>query len=220
MDKFFICLAVSYKYGGRCIAGVEVNYSDHNLTIVSENGYPKWIRPVTRNTAHGEISLSTSSHCNVLDIVKMEGAESCPDCAQNENYYFNSIEKVGRVGKKASNLDLLCDTYHSLIFGNRGKAVHPDSYTELGYSLMLIKPEEVRFFMERRFNSTHDRLRVEFIYNGTRYDLPVTDPKLCEEADFGIENLTLGNKFYLTLSLGVEYEGWHSKLVANVISFD
>ena len=94
MDKFFVCMAVSYKYGGRCIGGVEVTKSsnDGSYSIVKSNGTPKWIRPVTRYSEHGEIPMQLSSSCHVLDIVKLTDVEACPDQAQSENYYFSKIE--------------------------------------------------------------------------------------------------------------------------------
>jgi hypothetical protein len=83
---------------------------------------------------------------------------------------------------------------------------------------MLIKPDDVRFFMENRYNSDVQRLRVCFTYNGHEYNLPVTDPEICQRAAYGVNQLNNSSSYYLTLSLGVEHEGWHSKLVANVIS--
>ena len=222
MDKYFICMAVSYKYGGKCVGGVEVikNGSTGNYAIVSTNGRPNWIRPITRGTMHGEIPNSISDKLQVMDILKIEGIQSCPDNAQSENYYFKTITKVGHVRQNSSNLDMLCDTYHNLIFGNRGRAVTPESYATLGYSLMLVKPDNTRFFMENRFNSDYQRLRVCFTYNGNEYNLPVTDPVLCQAATYGVEQLNDKRTYYLTLSLGVLHEGWHSKLVANVISMN
>lgn len=219
MDKLFVCMAVSYKYGGRCIGGVELTKNSDNgkYSIVTENGTPKWVRPVTRNTDHGEIPMHLSSTCSVMDIVKLTNVEACPDCAQSENYYFQGIEKVGRLTTNSRTLDILCDNSHELIFGNRGKAVHPDNYETLSYSLMLIKAENVRFFMENRYGTNRPRLRVDFSYCGNSYDLPVTDPEFCDKADYGVEELNGESAYYLTISLGVEHEGWHSKLVANVI---
>lgn len=221
MDKLFVCMAVSYKYGGRCIGGIELTQKQNNTySLIVENDTPKWVRPVTRNTAHGEIPMHLSSTCNVMDIVKLTDVEACPDCAQSENYYFRNIEKVGHLTTNAETLDMLCDRRHSLIFGNRGKAVHPDSYENMGYSLMLIKADDVNFFMETRYGTDRQRLRVNFSYNGICYDLPVTDPEYCEQADYDVDSLNGKNAYYMTLSLGVEYEGWHSKLVANVISLN
>lgn len=220
MEKYFVCMAVSYKYGGKCIGGVELerNPVTHSYSIVKVNGLPKWVRPVTQGTAHGEIPNYVSEQFQVMDILKIEDARACPDCAQSENFYFSRISKVGRASSNVKTLDMLCDSYHSLIFGNRGRAVAPESYMNLGYSLMLIKPEDVRFFMENRFNSDIQRLRVSFTYNGHEYNLPVTDPEICQRASYGVNQLNNCTSYYLTLSLGVEHEGWHSKLVANVIS--
>jgi hypothetical protein len=215
-------MAVSYKYGGRCIGGVELtkNQNDNSYSIVKENGAPKWVRPVTRNTEHGEIPMYLSSTCKVMDIVKLTDVEACPDCAQSENYYFRGIKKVGHLATNSETLNMLCDNMHNLLFGNRGKAVHPDSYETMDYSLMLIKAQDVNFFMETRYGTDRMRLRVNFSYNGITYDLPVTDPDLCEQADYGVEALNGRDAYYMTISLGVEYEGWHSKLVANVIPLD
>lgn len=222
MEKYFVCMAVSYKYGGRCIGGVELTKNNSgNYTIVSENGTPKWVRPVTKGTEHGEIPNTVSQRCNVLDIIKLYDVEACGECAQSENYYFSKIEKVGRVSKKENVLDMLCDKRHSLLFGNRGKAVHPDYFEGLEYSLMLVKTDDVTFFMEKRYGTDRERLRARFNYNGVEYDLPVTDPELCERADEnGANDLNGSENYYMTVSLGVEYEGWHSKLIANVICMD
>lgn len=220
MEKLFVCLAVSFKYGGRCIGGVEVIQSSNgssSFTVVKQNGIPQWVRPVTRYSEHGEIPMNVSSSCHVGDIVKLTDVEACPDCAQSENYYFTGIEKVGHIAINSNNLNMLCDESHSLLFGNKGKAVHPDCYREIGYSLMLIKAKDVDFFMENRWGSERKRLRVSFSYNGIVYDLPVTDPDFCETANSGVEKLNGYKSYYLTISLGVEFEGWHSKLVANVI---
>ena len=56
MDKYFICLANSYKRGGRCIAGVEVIFNgDSKWKLVrNDDGIPNWIRPIAR-TIYGEI---------------------------------------------------------------------------------------------------------------------------------------------------------------------
>lgn len=206
MDKLFVCMAVSYKYGGRCIGGVELtrNQNGNSYSIVMENGTPKWVRPVTRNTAHGEIPMHLSSTCKVMDIVKLTDVEACPDCAQSENYYFKGIEKVGHLATNSDTLNMLCDNRHSFIFGNRGKAVHPDSYETMGYSLMLIKAQDVNFFMENRYGTDRKRLRVSFSYKGITYDLPVTDPEFCEQADYGVEDLNGRATYYMTISLGVE----------------
>lgn len=57
MDKHFICLANSYKRGGRCVAGVEVTIDREEQwkVVKNEDGSPKWIRPIDSNTEYGEV---------------------------------------------------------------------------------------------------------------------------------------------------------------------
>ena len=57
MDKHFICLANSYKRGGRCIAGIEVSIDNDQWAVrCHSDGSPRWIRPIDRNTEYGEIT--------------------------------------------------------------------------------------------------------------------------------------------------------------------
>ena len=222
MDKYFVCLAVSFKYGGVCISGIELqnNEENHSYSIVYNNGNPKWIRPITRGTEHGEIPGYLSATCKVLDILKITNVEACPNCAQSENHYFSDIEKVGHLNTSVDSLNLMCDSQHSLLFGNKGKAVHPDRFATMGYSLMLIKADNVNFFMENRYGTDHKRLRACFTFNGYAYDLPVTDIALCKKASSGVDEINGKTAYYMTISLTGEHDGWHSKLIANVIPMD
>ena len=43
MDKLILCLANSYKHGGRCIAGIEVSLQKGQLSI-NESTYKKCLR--------------------------------------------------------------------------------------------------------------------------------------------------------------------------------
>ena len=54
MPTKFICLANSFKEGGRCIAGIELDAN--NIPVIIDNR-PKWIRPVC-NTEHGEVPIN------------------------------------------------------------------------------------------------------------------------------------------------------------------
>jgi hypothetical protein len=86
-----------------------------------------------------------------------------------------------------------------------------DKIGDLDHSLLLIAANDAKFEATTNVRGK-PQLRVGFTYNGIEYNLPVTDPEF--EAEFS------GNpsfeSCYLTLSVGVENEGWHSKLVAGV----
>jgi hypothetical protein len=84
MPTRIICLANSFKEGGRCLAGIDL---DNNNQPVYENGRPKWIRPVC-NTPHGEIPNHWVQLFQLLNIVEFEATESKAEGYQSENVAF------------------------------------------------------------------------------------------------------------------------------------
>jgi len=128
--------------------------------------------------------------------------------------YFseNSVKKVTSITLSSDNLDNLTSDTDTL-FGNRGKAVHEDVIVSLDHSLVFIKVNSYNVFIK----SENNQLRMNLTHNSVEYDLPITDIKF--EAMFrnnermleGIQNL------YLTISLAVVHNNWHSKLIAGVI---
>lgn len=221
MDKTFICLANSYKHGNRCLAGIEIDlYPQRNSYSVKRdaNGNPIWFRPVHRTAEAGAIPNSEAQSIVVLDIVKACLVEPCPDGAQTENYYYSRLEKLSRVSRNTKNLDGFIDNSHSVLFGNRGAAVPPDRFVNLDYSVLLIKSSQVEFYMKDRAEwNKEPQPRGKVMHNGTEYDLPVTDPIFRQVIQNDIEKANSYADYYITLSLGVEHDEWHSKLIACVI---
>ena len=80
MDKIFICLANSFKYGGRCIAGIEINVTadNHWQIIHNADGSPHWIRPIAKDTDYGEIPEGEAIYIKLLSVVKLTGVVACP----------------------------------------------------------------------------------------------------------------------------------------------
>lgn len=181
MDITFICLANSYKHGNRCIAGVVVNKqpgSSQYSIVRDNNGNPIWFRPVDRNTDAGAIPNDIAAGIHVLSIVKANDVLPCPDGAQIENHYYSTLNTVSRLSKTPENLKPLIDRRHYYIFNNKGIAVHPDAYSVLDYSILLIKSEEVHFYLKDRTQlGKEPQPRGIITYNGVKYDLPVTDPE-------------------------------------------
>lgn len=110
-------------------------------------------------------------------------------------------------------LDLLIDTQHKLIFGNRGKAVTPEDFQLGDYSVMLIKAINAEIYLEERYGKE----RVKFIHQETTYDFPITDPVFLNKIKSDPSLNKTYDVLYLVISLGVLHEGWHSKLVATII---
>lgn len=214
MKKTFICLANSKKFNERCIAGIEIELSkDGNYSVVSENGSPKWIRPVSAGN-HGQVASSLVKNIKLLDIIQIEMTQRCLAGYQSENICFDekSLGEIGSIPAKEEILNRLVDQKHKLIFGNKGKAVHADNISKIDYSLMLIKPEKFEVNPDK---NESEKLRAVFEYNSVRYDLPITDVDFIKEyTSKTVKGLT---QAYLAISLGVLHNDFHSKLCAGLI---
>ena len=219
MDTFFLCLANSYKHGGRCIAGVELSeWKDSIKIICHSNGAPKWIRPISRDTDAGAIPNEVAITIGVMDVVMLLDVEKCPAGAQCENVYFSKIINIGKsFDKYPSLLDGFVDNNQKQIFYNHGKAVKPDIYNLRGdHSILLIKTENSEVYGDTTYTD-YPRFRVKFFYKGDCYDFPITDPYYIQGLREKIIELGSKDTLYITCSLGVVHEGWHPKLAACII---
>ena len=220
-SRSFICLANSYKRGGRCIAGVEVDSNSDIkypfLTYIryNKNGSPKWIRPIA-GTQYGEIPNHIANNINLLSLVTLANGSGRPQNPHRENMSYGWI-KVRSLPFSADSslLNKFVDKVHQSIFGNRGKAISVDMAHVLDYSLMFIHVQNACAYIDE--NREKSKNRMKFNYYGTEYDFPITDPAFLDEFRKEPERFAIIPEVYLTLSLGLEFEGWHHKLVAGVI---
>ena len=216
MDKYFICLANSYKHGGRCVAGIEINLDkDGRLTIVRDpDGKPHWIRPIA-NTQFGSIPNHIAATIPLFSVVKLMDVDPCPDKAHVENMQYSQMVCRPYDFKSVSDLLSHCiDPVHQAVFYFRGKAIPAQMVERLNYSLMLIKPENAHAFIDEEREKS--KYRMKFSYYGSNYDFPITDPEFIEALKKNPEHYSDLKNIYLTLSLGLEFEGFHFKLVAAV----
>jgi len=205
----FVCLANSFKEGGRCVAGIILDNNNNPI-----NG-SQWIRPIC-NTAHNEIPTPLVSNINLLDIVEMEvSSYPNPNSYQSENALFveDSLRVVARYD---GNLDVLCDSNH-LIFGNRGKAIAEEDITGHTRSLMFVNPVNFEFFRKIYDDNPNPQTRIKFTYCGNQYDLPITDPVFLKKYQSNPVFANTSSQLFLTISIGVIHNGWYYKLVAGVL---
>jgi len=217
MDKYFICLANSYKRGGRCIAGVEVVFNGDGKwkPVCNDDGRPRWIRPIAKTT-YGEIPNYVAEDIQMLSVVKLSNVVQCPEEAHTENVHYSRMETCDYdISQEPSILNLFVDTKHQSIFHNRGRAVSAEMLMGINYSLMLIHPEKASAYLDE--NREKSKNRMKFTYYGVEYDFPITDPVFLDEFKREPKRYADIPDVYLALSLGLEFEGWHHKLVAGVI---
>lgn len=217
MDKHFICLANSYKRGGRCVAGVEISIDreEHWKVVMKEDGSPKWIRPIDSNTEYGEVPEDEARHIPMLSIVKLIDVKPCPHLSHSEDVFYHQIVAIGTIISSPEILQILSDTVHPEIFYTTELAISPETYAQGNYSLMMIHPDSFQFHED----PTKDRAkyRITFKYNEALYDFSVTDPSFYEMISSSPKVIDKLKDIYLTLSIGLVYEGRHHKLVAGVI---
>jgi hypothetical protein len=219
MKKYILCLANSHKYNERCIAGVQlIAKENQNFSLYKKESKVKWIRPIT-SCEHGEIPSKIASKIRLLDIIEFKSIRECPSGFQSENVLIDesSIKIVKSVKAKKDLLNNIIDKSIDKIFLNKGKAVSKEIIEEVSNSLLFIKPQISRFITVSN-QYVKNQLRVEFIFNSIPYNLPVTEVNLLE--NFKRNPLIIDSivEAYFTISLGLEFEGWHFKLVAGIIT--
>lgn len=209
-------MANSKKFGERCIAGIEVKKVGRAYQPVEKEGKPKWLRPISKYH-HGAVGEDLVGGINLMDIMEIDVEELCPHGYQSENATFKpeSIRKVAKIKLSEENLDKLIDMDQNNLFGNMGKAVSHDVIGSVNHSLTLIKVTD--FKINRK--DSDGQLRIEFVFNYARYDLPITDIDFIQRYNEDETLLENTNYLYLCISLGIFHNDWHSKLIAGVLYF-
>lgn len=91
----------------------------------------------------------------------------------------------------------------------------PDRFQVGDYSLMLVRAENAEIRLGVSCGKL--RYRLSFRFHDTEYDLPITDPDYLAYLRCIGATADIPEELFLVLSLGLEHEGWHPKLVATVI---
>lgn len=214
MPTRFVCLANSYKEGGRCVAGIELD-PDNKPKL--KNGNHKWVRPIC-NTLHGEIPTDLVAQLNLLDIIEIDTTDYPEEKNyQSENVYFleNSIKVTGKFS--ADQIDSLVDK-RKLIFDSRGKALSEEFIEGLSYSLMFIRTNEFQVLSKPSEDRAKKvQVRMLFCYHRNEYDFPVTDPVFLHKYQVNRNFINQYNEANLCVSVGIPWNNWHYKLVAGII---
>ena len=224
-----MCLANSYKGGGRCIAGKEV---------LPDGRLGGWIRPVLSAEESGVgnermYENEADPEPKVLDIMDVPVIGHQPKDHQQENWLVARRHRWKKVGRlEASGLRPHIDPLQPLWFdGDRSITGNIDripSYRakSLGDSLRLIRITELELEVYKNFRG-RSSVRGRFTYAGNDYSLALTDPRYqaqflnsryMREAD---GSYSFAREFLLTVSLGEPYEDDNCyKIIAALISPD
>lgn len=219
-SKSIVCLANSRKESGHCIAGLEFR----------DSAVQGWVRPVSDN-GYGEIFrhqflFADGTEPAVLDVVGFEVLGHSPDGYQSENWTIasgaNRWVREGRFSWR--DLEALPADNEPLWIQPDVKVdrVSAEFATSLSDSLRLIRVNSVVTYATTNFKGRR-QLRARFTYDGTEFDLVITDLWFeFRERDRGPGDTPVDvGPCYLTISLSHPYSnGYCFKLVAAIITRD
>lgn len=214
-----VCLANSKKYGERCIAGIVVEQRDGRLeTVHTGQNRPQWIRPVT-SEVHGQVPAKLVKDVKLGDLLQVQVLEPVPDMFQQENMLFQpkSLKNLNHVRFTNQTLQQILHKEVDL-FVNKLNRVPSADIAGLDHSLLLVHVTDFQPRIEEIYYKP--TLRGTFTWEGTVYDMPVTDVNFNLLFRENPEAWQTKRPAWLTISVGLEYEGFHYKLIAGVLSAD
>ncbi len=231
-ESRFLCLAVSRRDGGKCIAGIDIDSR-------------KWVRPVDANS-HGAVNSSQAvvseggnqvRWLSALDIVHLPLGNYVGTAIQPENW-----ELLPAKDRKAYELMRRFDLRQDMkiltgVLEKCGPLLHSygDSIPvpalgawKLDHSLSLVEPDDLYWTVTPKLkNPTQLQVRASFNFDGDLYSISVTDPAWetrCRRMGEGRhKNTAVADptkpRILLVVSLGGEpFNSQHYKFVASVLA--
>jgi hypothetical protein len=227
-----LCLAVSRREGGNCIAGIDIDSK-------------KWIRPinsrtraafadadlVVRDPVSGELRFMAPLDLIAMNLESYAGTNSQPENwivapASRENPY--AVLRRCEFPKTTRFLRAHSDRSDRLLHGPGDSVQESEFATEmLSHSLSLVAPREVAWRVSPNLKySSRFQVRAYFRFGNFDYNLVVTDPvweAKCCRLGLGMHTHAevagmQGGAVFLSISLAaVAFHGLHYKLVAGVM---
>ncbi len=170
MKKQICILTKSLKDHEYCVAGIEINSG-------------KWIRLVTTKEGGSfPKELLDENKINVLDVIEVDLLEHVPYYIQTENWLIDISKQIRKIGHKSimeiKNLHKIETPEY--IFGNCLSSLSKENIKEINHSLEMVKVDRLEFDVYDKCDG-RPHFRVNFIYNGHKYTLSLTDPKYRDE---------------------------------------
>jgi hypothetical protein len=222
-NRKILCLANSRKMSGRCLAGKEI----------AQEHLGGWVRPIS-DREHQEISeedrrYKDGRYAKLLDIIAIPMIEPRPRLYQSENHLIDANiywECVGRAtwdqvagAVDSVNGPLWINGYST--YNGCNDQVPETIASTFQNSLLLINPTRLNIIVAEEggiFAAAKRRVRADFLLNGERYNLVVTDPWMERRYLSSADGVFAVETSRLCISLGEIFQGFTYKLVAAIIT--
>jgi hypothetical protein len=212
-----LCLAFSRKYGGRCVAGL--NLADGT-----------WVRPVS-DQEYGTLYprnylLPDGNDPQVLDVLTIGLSRPVPEPHQPENHLVSAArwQRVWRSPEEVSGVLTAAVDRRPLLFATPGDRIRYQEAQEhpLASSLTLVAPADVSFVSTSSY-AGNPQAKARFRHGQATYFLAVTDPhwefEIAGRAEGRYSPRQLGldeGRILFTISLGEPFNGDCFKLIAAI----
>jgi hypothetical protein len=216
--KTILCLANSYKHGGRCVAGVCLD--DGTWIRLRGAATDGSLQPL-------EYSLDDCSEPRLLDVIEVELHYALPSDAHPEDWQIAPVRwRLLQRPATASQLQKIAaaaDIAPTILRDYCDRMPVEEIQTKpLQSSLVLVCPSEIHWWIREERGKR--KFRALFRRHNVTYDLAVTDPRWLERLNLMPAGIYPHATFaepdcdtWLTVSLSEAFHGWHYKLVAGVI---
>lgn len=197
-----VILANSVKHHQHCVAGKIVNTHNWVRLVSDEQGCELTHEQAKCQNPHGKfnvkplqkVAIGIARHVPLINQPEnylIDGSTWQQNYRIDENELVNYLDRPGDIWGTGDRVN-----FHLIRSGQ----------FSIQQSLYLIQVEELNLFV-----NNYNKRRARFIYNGSNYELAVTDPNF----DNIISN-SLELKNILCISLGEEFEGNCFKLIATI----
>lgn len=204
-----LLLAISKKYGGLCVAGINYETLEYVRIGHACGNDCKAINPNELNVG--------GHQCQILDVIDIDANKMPVNGCHIENYDLKRIKSY----IKTIDINELDSIYNDIrhpryAFYDNNYKIRPADIIEVNKSLLLLKVTDLNIYMATN-GKQHDAPYAAFNYNNIRYiGLSVTDSLVCAYPhpyilydERGIKfNAHLGRHKVAYIMVSLPYDEW------------
>lgn len=196
-----LIFANSIKHYARCIAGKNIDTGQWFRLVYNVNGdaIPN------KNAIYYDMN-NNGQELKPLVVIEIPVLNPAPIIGQPENIILDYSNRIKQVAPyEINDFSIYMDNPPDL-WGN-GDSISNFQGKTVSNSLYLIKPKKVNLYYREE-----KKRRIEFLYNGIKYDLGCTSPNFDD-----LINKKEPNIQALCISLGENFNNFHYKIVASIL---